>query len=473
MAALAALTALVALYRLESGRAGVEITELMLGDSPARLYQARANPDDLVVLAHGFAGSRQMMEAIALTLARAGHAVVSFDFQGHGRHRTALSPDITTLTGTTEDLVRQTLFVVDEARELTDLPLAGLVGHSMATDVVIRAGERLDQAPDIAAISMYSEAVTPDHPQRLLIISGAQETRLREVALDAVAQLGPRVEGETVRDAAAERRAVAAPLVGHAGVLWSPRTASEIAEWFGTNPSPVRSGPWISVLLGAIVALTWALSPVLPREPAPATPPPSRKRAWLASIAPAPLAFGVAFTDLALLGLTGFGALALVFAIWGALALVILRWRPHGTPGPLMATLSFVLACSLAFALALDRYGAAFLPTGPRLTLMIALLPATVLFAVADRAMVSGRALLMRLALRLPFLLTLGVAMAFNIDAIGMLFTVFPVYVLYVVVYTSIAVWGARRGSPLGAALASGVILAWAIAASTPLFATA
>ncbi|WP_300971742.1 alpha/beta fold hydrolase [Thiocapsa sp.] len=42
----------------------------------------------VVVIAHGFAGSRQMMQAYAVTLARNGYLAVTFDFPGHGRNST-------------------------------------------------------------------------------------------------------------------------------------------------------------------------------------------------------------------------------------------------------------------------------------------------------------------------------------------------------------------------------------------------
>jgi alpha-beta hydrolase superfamily lysophospholipase len=39
-----------------------------------------------VRIAHGFAGSQQLMQPFALTLSRNGYAAVNFDFPGHGRN---------------------------------------------------------------------------------------------------------------------------------------------------------------------------------------------------------------------------------------------------------------------------------------------------------------------------------------------------------------------------------------------------
>ena len=110
---LAAVAALVALVQLERARQGIVVEDRVFADSPATLYTPRGAADGpLVVVAHGFAGSRQMMEAISLTLARAGLRVVAFDFAGHGENDTALSRDVAAIEGTTSQLVEQTGDVV-------------------------------------------------------------------------------------------------------------------------------------------------------------------------------------------------------------------------------------------------------------------------------------------------------------------------------------------------------------------------
>ena len=87
-------------WRLEDARSGLSITPLEVGSTPATVYR-RANVDKApaVIIAHGFAGSRQLMEAYALTLAQAGYIAVSFDFEGHGRNPTPMSGDLTRSMG--------------------------------------------------------------------------------------------------------------------------------------------------------------------------------------------------------------------------------------------------------------------------------------------------------------------------------------------------------------------------------------
>ncbi|MEO0939105.1 MAG: alpha/beta fold hydrolase [Pseudomonadota bacterium] len=431
----------------------------MRGDTPVTLY-GDGSSGQAVLVSHGFAGSRQMMEAISLTLARAGHEVVAFDYPGHGRHGGLLSPDVTRITGTTQDLVDQTLDLAPEG------PLA-LVGHSMATDVVIRAARELEDVQGVVAISMYSEAVTAALPERLLIISGAQEGRLREVALEAGALVGPVTEGATVTDGTVARRVVVAPLVGHAGVLWSGVTSAEIAAWLGPEVAPVRTGPWIGGLLASVVAAFWALAGFLPAGAVPEGQ--SLRRASAASAAGAVAAGAAGLTALPLLGVAGFGGLALSLGAFGAVGLAILR--PGLPRGGWLAGAALGLWGLAVFALALDRYGASFVPVGPRFGLLLGLLPGAILFALADRRLVQGRHLMFRAVLRLPVLAALLGVMLAQPGTMGLMFTVLPVLALYWAVYGSMARWAEARAGWGGPALAMGVILAWSIASSTPLFA--
>jgi len=54
----------VGIWRLEDARAGLSITPLEVGSTPATVYRrANIGKAPAVIIAHGFAGSRQLMEA--------------------------------------------------------------------------------------------------------------------------------------------------------------------------------------------------------------------------------------------------------------------------------------------------------------------------------------------------------------------------------------------------------------------------
>ncbi len=479
--AAAALTAAaLGVFMLERQRAGLSVEEMRLASSPVTVWRAEEGASGpLVFVAHGYAGSRQMMQPTAIALARAGFVVAAFDFHGHGRHPEPMSADVTSLEGTTAQLVEQTLAVADAARELEGVTgLVALVGHSMATDVVIRAAQRMEDVAAVVAISMYSDAVTPEFPERLLIVSGALEDRLRQVALERLRQVEPGAEeGETAVEGDVARRAVAAPLVGHVGVLYSRETLEEARDWIAeamgrpaTGEAP-SVGPWLILLLAAVVGLAWPLAGLL--GPPAAAERRTGRAVWLSIAAPAiPALAAATLVSEGALGLSAFGGLTAFFGIWGFLQLALL-WR-EGLRPQAVRTAGFLLLLVWGlglFAPALDRYGASFVPTGPRIEVMLLLVAGTVPFCLGDVLATRGVGWLPWIVARIAPLAALLAAMALS-PRLGIAFTVLPVLVLFWLVYGLAGRWIAARSGPGTAGLALGIILAWALAASTPLVAS-
>lgn len=475
VAVLAGALVLLAVLMLERAQTGLTVEELTIGTTPATLYRpAGVIEPPVAVVAHGFAGSRQMMAPTARSLAQAGVAALSFDFPGHGRNPVPMSPDVTSIDGTTEQLIAETQAVIAAVAGRDDLgPVTALVGHSMATDVMVRAAERLPEIDTVVAISMYSDAVTETEPRRLLVISGAWEARLREVALRAAQLVDPDArEGMTVRAGDVERRAVAAPRVEHVGVLYSAATLVETQAWITGDTARIdRSGPWIALLLASLVLLAWPLAALVPASAAP-TEPVSRPRFLAAATLPPVLAGTAAvLAGAPMLGLSGVGPLTLFLAVWGGVQLAFL---PHGTLALRNLRLEpvvLLLATALAFALALDRYGAAFLPSGARLPVMLLLLVGTLPVMLADAALSHGAPLWRRLLLRTVPLVALTAAMFTRPAEFGLMFTVLPVLLLFYLVYGTMGRFVANRAGPESTGLALGIVLAWSLAASAPLFA--
>jgi pimeloyl-ACP methyl ester carboxylesterase len=81
------LAILAAFWKLNSARDGLSIGHESAGSTPVTIFKlASAKPGPAIVIAHGFAGSQQLMQPFALTLARNGYVAVTFDFLGHGRN---------------------------------------------------------------------------------------------------------------------------------------------------------------------------------------------------------------------------------------------------------------------------------------------------------------------------------------------------------------------------------------------------
>ena len=166
---------------LERPRAGLEIGSSRVGETPVTSYAQPGAEGPVVVVAHGFAGSRQLMQAYALTLAQAGYRVVSFDFLGHGRNPVPMSGDVTSVDGTTRLLVDQTLSVIDGIG--AEAPVA-LLGHSMATDILVRVALQTPGDEPLVLISAFSQAVTGSEPDKTLLI--ASHRNLEPIELSPV-----------------------------------------------------------------------------------------------------------------------------------------------------------------------------------------------------------------------------------------------------------------------------------------------
>ncbi len=481
---LALVLALAALWHLERARESVETRSLAAGETPATVYTSgRAGAAaPLVVVAHGFAGSRQLMQALSLHLARAGYTVVAYDSEGHGRNPLPMSGDVTAVDGTTRLLVAELRRVIDAGLALPESDgRVALLGHSMASDIVVRAAVSDPRVDAVVAVSMFSEAMTAAVPQRLLMVNGEWEGRLRTVSLEAARQVAAdAVENETVGAGPVRRRAAVAPAREHLGVLYSPATLDETVRWlnasFDRDVSPaVRStGAWTLALLAAIVL---AFRPVAGWLP-PSLPPPTRvpaRRFLLAVLAPALLVPLVAvFAYRPFLPVLVADYLALHLALYGAVQLAVLGRSPlAGSRASGRAVVLLLLWGVALFGLALDRYAASFLPSGDRWAVIAALAPGAVLFLVADAvATDAGHGVLWRrLVARVALLLSLSIAALLDRERLGFVLLVLPVVLLFFCVHGLMGRWVAQRAGPLGAGVGLGLALAWALGVSFPLFA--
>lgn len=484
-ALLAILLALAALclWQLEQARDGVQITRLSVGDTPVTRFAQAGAEGPVVVVAHGFAGSTQMMQGYTLSLARAGYRVYGFDWSGHGRNPVPMSGDVGSVEGTTRLLVGETLRVIDAVAD-GPAPVA-LLGHSMATDLLVRtAAEAPERVGPVVLISAFSQAITPEHPRDLLLITGAAEPRLRRFALEALRMLDPDAdEGQTVAQGGLMRRAVVAPGVDHVAVLHSATGAAEARDWLNRAhgrsdaPPPVRMGGWFLALMAVLALLAHPLARLLPAS-APRDLPGLTTRQSLAVVAlpalAAPLVAVPLQTDLLPVLVADY--LALHLGIHGAIQLALLArfgqpFRPVAPPA-LVAGVALLVWALLVFGAALDRYGANFWPTGPRLAIIAALALGAVPFMLADAMVVRGAGIWRRIAVRAGFLASLGLAVALDPGGLFFLALIAPVIVLFYLIFGTMGRAVAARAGAVPAGAALGLVLAWALGVSFPLFAT-
>ncbi len=462
-----------ALWRIEAARPDAVRTETRAGTTPVTLLTP-ADPVATVVVAHGFAGSRPLMTAWTWTLAANGYAVAAFDFEGHGANPVPMSGDVTAVEGTTRRLVGETRRVMDLAG-----PAPALLGHSMATDVLIRAAEGRTTGP-VVVLSAFSGAVTAAHPPDLLLIAGAWEGRLIAFGRDAIRQVDPAaVEGEAV-GTGVRRMALVAPGVEHVGILYSPFALRQAVAWLDSHYGlPARDiavaaiGPWVLVLLGALVVLWWPVSRLLPAAGSAAAAPVPRAAVLCCACVALAVPLLAVRIEVGALPVLVADYLAVHLGLTGLAQLAVLRGfgvRP-GRPSPLAA--GALLAWGLGvFGLAIDSYAANFVPAAGRWAILGALALGAVPFMAADAvATRGGRApVWQRLVLRAAFFGSLGLAVWLDFERLFFLVLIGPVIGLFFMVFGVMGRWTADRGGPLAAGLALGLILAWSLGVTFPLF---
>jgi pimeloyl-ACP methyl ester carboxylesterase len=488
-AALAAIA--VGIWQLQQATAGLVITRTTLGTTPVTVFRLPGErPAPVVVIAHGFAGSQQLMLPFATTLARNGYLAVTFDFPGHGRNPTPLAG------GLTDDASRGTLLldtlgrVVEWARPQGDGRVA-LLGHSMASDIVVRYAEAHPQIVATVAVSLFSQGITADSPRNLLVIDGALEPAMltaeaaRIVAMAAGGPPLPRVTYGAFAAGTARRMSLSGG-VEHIGVLFSQQSLREALDWLDQAFGHVGSGwqddraLWLGVLFAGIVGLAWPLSRLLPVAAAAPMGAGLRWRLLLpVAVAPAvltPLLLWKVPTNFLPILLGDY--LVVHFAVYGVMtAIGVLLVRRRRAPvrvrwGALAAAVAAVAAYSiLALGLPLDRYVTSFVPTPGRLPLILAMLAGTAPYFIADEWATRGASAPWGgyAVTKLLFAASLLLAVTLNLQRLFFLIIIVPVILIFFIVYGLFSAWAFRRTQhPLVGGLANALAFAWAIAVTFP-----
>lgn len=497
--AVAAVVLLVwSLTALETATDGLAVERTQIGATPATIFRAaQGAPAPVVVIAHGFAGSEQLMHPFAVSLARAGYVAVTFDFLGHGRHPAPLTGDVTDENGATQSLLAQLGEVVAFARTLDGSDgRTALLGHSMASDIIVRYAQADDAVAATVAVAMFAPTVTATTPRNLLVVVGDWEPRLKEEALRVASMVadGTAVEGVTYGDHAAgtARRVVFADRVEHVGVLYSTESLEAARDWLNRvfereAVAPVDArGPAIVMLLAGLVLLARPLARLLPQ------------------VAPVPLGAGLGWRALLvcalvpmvltplLLRLVPFQFLPVLvadylivhFALYGVLTALTLAltgagkapWPAlrQGVASALPAALAVALYSVVVLGLPVDRHLASFVPTGDRVPYVLLMVAGTLPYFVADEWLTRGpgaRPGAFALT-KLCFVLSLGLATALDIERLFFLLLIMPVIALFFVIYGLFAGWAYRRTRhPLVGGIANAVAFAWAIAVTFPIVA--
>ncbi len=496
--AILALAAIVwGLWRLVSASAGLEIIADRFGTMPITLFkQTGVQSVAYVVIAHGFAGSQQLMRPLAVTLARNGYAAVTFDLPGHGRNPTPLSGGLLDPSGSGQALLQAVGDVLDFVKRAP--AFAGelaLLGHSMASDVVVRYAQTHPEIAATIALSLFSSQVTANSPRNLLIIDGALEPAFfRDAGLAIVAMAaGDAAKPETTYGDFANgsaRRLVLARGAEHIGVLFSSDTLTEATAWLNhvfnhsSNGFVDAEGRWLLLLFGGLVALARPLARLLPQAATPARGMGlSGRHTMVALIAPTvltPLMLWLLPTHFLPILLGDY--LALHFGLFGLLTFAasgLLRPPPQPPRNGHVNWLALAIGVAAMAAYSLiglgvpiDMFVSNFWPTPQRLAMIAVIFIGTLIYFVADEWMTRGETApaWTYTFSNVCFLASLALAIALDPKKLFFLIIIVPAILLLFLVFGLFSTWAFRRAQhPLVGALANAIVFAWAMGVTFPI----
>ena len=442
----------------------------MLYLAPAGAHAARSVPG--VLVAHGFAGSRQLMLGYGYTLAHAGYAVLLWDFAGHGANPQPLAPD------SLQAAVDAAYDVMIEQPEVDPGRLA-LLGHSMGSGAVMAAAIRdPDRYAATIAVSPTSADVTPDAPRNLLLQAGNLEGGFVGNARKLLAQGG----GE--RGGFAEGRArqlTVIPNAEHISILFRGQSHRAALDWLANAFGEPRVTAYVDrriiwyglSLLGWLLALI-ALAPVL-RPAVPEQAPGSRWLSWVALPVSALIASGM----LALLnpgvalarfgGLMVGGAVGLWFLVAGLIWLPSIRSLRRPSLADLGWGVGLFAVLTLAFGVMAHYVWLPWWLNLPRLArwplLALACLPWFLAAGMAQRGAGAGMRVLWWLAQSITVVAGLFLALLL-VPSLGFLMILLPLMPLILGI---VAVAGAAAGRAWAYGLGGALFIGWLIAAVFPL----
>jgi dienelactone hydrolase len=179
-----------------------------------------------VLIAHGYAGSKQLMLGYAHVLAHGGYAVMLWDFAGHAANKAALEE-----FSLQQDLDTAYAALIEQPE--VDRTRLALLGHSMGSGAVMSAGIRdVNRFAATVAISPTGAQVTQNAPQNLQLQVGSWEGGFVKNAQRLLATAG----GENKNLAQGKGRSlVIIPNAEHITILFRNASHQAALKWLNAT----------------------------------------------------------------------------------------------------------------------------------------------------------------------------------------------------------------------------------------------
>ena len=428
---------------------------------------------EFIIIGHGFAGSKEMMRQIAYDVAKAGSNAVLFDFIGHASNQQKLVNEPTEITGTTQQLVDQLSNIINFIYEKfgDDIKIS-LIGHSMASDIVVRASTD-KRIKSVVAISPYSTGITQDFPKDLLLISGQFEGHLRSHALQMVKTFNPEANENTeYTNGNIRRKASFIENTGHVSVIYAPQTTKIIIDWLKLEnyDRPIWKNQigWILIGMTFIVIGMSRLNTNLANETILVF---KNKKALISVLTATTAALSSGLIEMHLLPIYGFERIAIYFGLVGlftylfsfdyqitTLKIGFLYW--------LKLILCFGVLCFL-----INRYIGSFALSDNRITAFISLILPITLFSLISEKLIASSSIWIAILLRGLPIVGFSMLLILFPEQYGLMFTTVLIYILYFIVFGYIGRHQRKKIGHAKVGLAHGIFLSFAFAATNPIFA--
>jgi pimeloyl-ACP methyl ester carboxylesterase len=212
-----------------------------------------------MLVAHGFSGNKELMQAIGVEVARHGLRTFMVDFPGHGASKTASVTPQQDFSNVVAANVRQLERIYQHVRQKFPKAEVGVLGHSMGSGAVLNfAAGRPELAAAIPISVAGIQPASRTNPKNMLLLVGERDVPIclssaTEIFEKATGQANPGPE-KTVGNFAdgSARRFKILPKLDHITILFATSTMREISQWLEKSFGVVHSAQ-----AGGVDRLRW------------------------------------------------------------------------------------------------------------------------------------------------------------------------------------------------------------------------
>lgn len=180
----------------------------------------------VVVVAHGYSADQQIMSSLARSLARAGYAVLTFDFRGHGSNTSEFKGDLRRDFQTAVDWVATSPYV-DSSR-------IAVLGHSMGAGAVLDFGTIDTRPKAVIPVSGGNEINDAHLPPNVLFLRAKRDpSQIGDRQKELAAQLAGKTNVQSVVIGGTD----------HVTILWSGKTVNALTAFLDPIMGVTRSAP--------------------------------------------------------------------------------------------------------------------------------------------------------------------------------------------------------------------------------------